>query len=199
MNDTVSEQTHHNWLSSEVDRLETMLGRVASKAQIGERMKVLFASLAAQEKADSEDLRVRAYLYALDGVKMAVLDVVVKRVLQGRYDHLDAAFVPTPPQLSRLCRDEEARLRETLGKHQRSLDAELLALADHRTADEKAAEHEAEMQRMAEKADRLKAVLDGVCAATDAKRPKQKLRPLPDDRIEKAIRIMETFHDDEAA
>jgi hypothetical protein len=96
--------SHLLWLQSEVERLDTLL-RPASRSQIGDRLKIMFAAMSFQDKGVSDDLRAQAYIYALDGVPLSVLDGVMRDVLQGRVDGIDLIFAPTPPQLAKVCRE----------------------------------------------------------------------------------------------
>jgi hypothetical protein len=99
------------WLQSEIERIDTQL-RPASRNQIGDRLKILFAALSFQDKGVSDELKVQAYLYALDGVPLSVLDGVVRDVLQGRVDGIDPVFAPSPPQLARLCRERTEAMQQ---------------------------------------------------------------------------------------
>lgn len=116
-------QEHHAWLSSEIERIGTMLAP-ASQEAIADRIGILFAALPAQDKGDDGALRARAYLFALDGVSLSALDGVTRDVLKGAIPSLNPTFAPTPPELSRLCRDRDAGLRAERLKREEDLERE---------------------------------------------------------------------------
>ncbi len=70
---------------------------------------MLFSSLPLQAKGDgAEDLRIGAYHLALDGVSADAFESVVRDIIRGSLSDFDPRFVPTPPQLARVCRDRMA-------------------------------------------------------------------------------------------
>lgn len=85
--------------------------RPATEAEIEQRLAVLFSSLPAQDKGEfAEHIRLRAYHIALGDVSSHVLDVVVRDTIRGAIAEFDPRFVPTPPQLGRVCRERMADL-----------------------------------------------------------------------------------------
>ncbi len=83
--------------------------RPASARVIADRLGILFAAMPSQVRSD-EATRAKAYLYALEGVSAEALDSVVRDVLRGSIPSLSPTFAPTPPELSRLCRELEAAI-----------------------------------------------------------------------------------------
>ncbi len=118
MNALLSIETSHvAWLTSEVERLDTQL-HPAPRSIVAERMKIVLAALPSQDKGASEELRAQAYVYALEGVPLHILDEVVRDVLQGRISELSPVFAPTPPQLARICRERTDLLLDLRSRRQ---------------------------------------------------------------------------------
>lgn len=150
-----------NALSAEhPDRLLAQLNaqlRPAGRDEIAERMKVVFASLPAQDKGESEKLRSQAYLYALENVPLHVLDAVIGDALQGRLAGVNPAFAPTPPQLA-----QECRRRAELLRHERHKREQELARREPDLPSED------ELARMAAKAEQASALLAAGLGNMDA-------------------------------
>lgn len=176
-------------LASEIDRLDALL-RPADQRQLADRLRVLFAALPSQDREGAEDLRVRAYLLALDGMPIAVVDEVLSDVLRGRIADVSPVFAPTPPQLARLCKQrlDALCMRRQQARQQQTNDM-LARLNHHREPlPEDPARKAAALQRAAEVSSLLGRIVDRWDAASKPKR-------MRGEEVERAIRIMETFEE----
>lgn len=84
-----------------VSSLEQRL-RPASSDEIADRLQVVLAQFPAQASGDS-DLRMQGYLFALAGVGVDALETAIRAILRGETD-CDPRFMPTAPQMARVCR-----------------------------------------------------------------------------------------------
>lgn len=75
----------------------------ATTAEIGEALKVLFNALPFQRGTDPQ-IAVLAYVEALQGLSSEAITEGVRKFLRGECDGISGKFVPTPPELARICR-----------------------------------------------------------------------------------------------
>lgn len=69
----------------------------------------LLSSFPERESDDGSKLdRLRSYVIALEGYSLPVLEECERRILKAKAPDLDPRFMPTPPQLARLCGDIRA-------------------------------------------------------------------------------------------
>lgn len=110
-------------LQATVSSLTSCLRR-ATTGEIDKLLAVLFCSLPSQDKGEfGDDVRLQAYNIALEGVSRHVLEAVVHETIRGRIVEFDPRFVPTPPQLARVCRERRADLeRERMRADERLTD-----------------------------------------------------------------------------
>lgn len=78
--------------------------KAATTDELAEALQVLFAALPSSNAGEATELRMRAYLLALDGIPAVALRDAVTRILKGTAGLDNPKFVPTPPELAKLCR-----------------------------------------------------------------------------------------------
>lgn len=118
--------------------------RPASSDEASEALMLLFAGLQTSATGEGARLRLTAYLIALREFGLETIQTIIGDILAGRAG-LDERWCPTPPQLARLCREREDRLRAELHK--------ACAIA----APEKPSPSPEVLQRYAERLEKLKA------------------------------------------
>lgn len=99
-------------------QLPTSLGNSAnSSANVSDTTAILSRLLSSFPERDSDDDskidRIRCYLIALEGYSLDELEEVERQILKAKVLGFDLRFMPTPPQMAKLCNDIRAfRYRE---------------------------------------------------------------------------------------
>jgi hypothetical protein len=74
----------------------------ATTTEIGLAIEELLSFMPAPKTMDQE-LIVVNYTKAMEGFQKGTLDTVVQRIRRGEFPDLNTRFLPTPPELTRLC------------------------------------------------------------------------------------------------
>lgn len=75
---------------------------------------MLFSALPSSNAGEAIELRMRAYLLALEGTPAAVLRDAITKILRGDAGLENPRFMPTPPELTSVCKSISKRDRHTL-------------------------------------------------------------------------------------
>lgn len=104
MSSNVSEPVPILPIQQRISALEARL-LSATSDELVDGLQVLFAALPSANAGEAIELRMRAYLLALSGTPAVALRDAVKKILQGTAGLENPKFVPTPPELAKVCRD----------------------------------------------------------------------------------------------
>lgn len=100
-----------------------LFGSPATKNEAVAVLTMISASFPeAEVDENTRALRLQGYLLALDGFTNAVLKAAAQRVIKGEVSGFDTRFMPTPPQIRRLCDETRAAMYRAEQERQRVRD-----------------------------------------------------------------------------
>lgn len=111
-------QSHQAWLTSEVERLETLI-RPAEASVVDEAIDLILEGHGGRK---TNETRAKAYLIAIEGFSAKAIGLAVRDVLRNQAG-TDPDWAPTAPRLADLCRGHEDRMRSELARRHDDLRA----------------------------------------------------------------------------
>lgn len=99
-------------LQNEITDLQRKLSPAGDEVVAKALASLRTAGLRAPEGIPATDIN-KVYSFALSGLSGYALNKVVRRIIQGEFPHI-TAFIPTPPELAHLTRNEQVRISEDL-------------------------------------------------------------------------------------